>query len=81
MKLGVKYLCKKSHKFNYCSVIENNFYKIDYLNYFWISISIENNCGITFSNKNNGWVFYDYFYTKQEERKLKLEKICLNQEI
>ena len=84
MKVGDKYLCKKSQSFNYYTIIENNYYTIDYLDNIWISVCIDGERGITFtlySDFGYGSYFYNYFYTKQEERKFKLEKLCSNQEI
>jgi hypothetical protein len=74
LKIGEKYRCKKSHNFNYTNIIENNYYIIDHLDKYWVRVEIDSKRGIALSYTSDD--FYDYFYSKQEERKLKLEKLC-----
>ena len=82
MNVGDKYLCKKSLKTwqNKLHIIKkNNYYKIlgkDNLRIITISESGGNFSFASISISSlSPFLFFDYFYTKQEERKLKLLKI------
>jgi len=85
MKVGDKYLCKKpacilQHNY-YCYITENNYYIIIYSDMTCMDVYpddyVHKDNTITFSKYTNDYslYFYDYFYTKQEERKFKLEKL------
>ena len=89
LKVGNKYLCKKSLNFNKepkeikigdqdSKILKYQYYKLEkiganhvmiYSDISYECLSITKNCNVT------PWYFYDYFYTNQELRKIKLEKL------
>ena len=68
LKIGDKLYCKKSIN---SLLFEKKYYKITELNN---SIVYVNNWGFSI-DKNYGWYLWNYFYTPQEIRKMKLIKI------
>jgi len=84
MKVGDKLICKKNHGYNGFSEVSyfevNAEYTIDTIKK-WIdhyTIIIDNigftyNFNLNYKQINGCYMLYDYFYTKKELRKLKLE--------
>ena len=76
MKVGYKCLCKNSKLAVDYNLISSNFYIVKYVDTRVISIFNDEKCVVTFSLESEySAYFYNYFYTKQEERKFKLEKL------
>jgi hypothetical protein len=79
LKDGDRYLCKKSkyvtHHNQKIFVEKGKYYTISSIRYFWLTIKI-GNFDMTFDMFCDGsWYFNDYFYTKQEERAIKIKKL------
>jgi len=84
MKVGDKYRCKKSLRSVISYTTIDKYYCILRDREHHVMILSDSGYEAFAKVKNNSvspYYFYDYFYTKQEERKFKLEKLCLNQEI
>ena len=77
MKVGDKYICKRSQRFlSGGSIIENSYYIIDNVDENWIGFHNESYDRITLNDYcMYSKYFYNNFYNKQEERKFKLDKL------
>ena len=77
-KVGDKVLCKKDYKVFICGRYYTVTEKRNYKNYAYdIYIKTDDSKEILFNEDDTFWDprLFDYFYTKEEERKLKLKKI------
>ena len=76
LKIGDKLLCKKTIYYRQekdIDLIENEFYTIAEIN----SYAIKNILWFSIKHTTTSYLYYvwDYFYTPQEERKLKLKQL------
>ena len=74
----MKLLCKNC--LNTYSIVPGKYYKIyhDKIQYVYFDYYLFNDIKkrVWFTtNKNSNWYIWNYFYTHQEERKMKLEKL------
>jgi len=69
------YICKKSSR----KCIKGSLYRVSILSHYYVLVHIDTNGVVELFIFKNSYdnipKFYDYFCTKQEERKLKLEQL------
>lgn len=78
LKVDNNYYCKKSLYRHDISIFfkKGQYYMISFLHHREVVVSIDNDSKIFSVDKNTKYeYFFDYFSTKNEERKYKLEKI------
>ena len=74
----MKLLCKKKHEcVGLTPLIKGKYYTIDNP---YQKLSVLTHLGVpqiwfNTTNKNSQWYIWNYFYTPQEERKIKLQKL------
>ena len=69
----MKLLCKKSLTNN--SFTPGKYYPFKMGVWFWYSTVDDNGLTFYWSKDDSHWYIWDYFYTPQETRKIKLEKL------